>query len=332
MGRSHDNAVLTSLLASVRLNAAVMFCVRKAGVWELHAPEARHIAPKLLTKSADLVSYHLVTAGSCWAGLTGAEPEELSAGDVLLVPHGDAYTLASSAEAARRGGQHVDLTLFEMLSSGSLAPVLVDDPNAGAENASFVCGFLGCDANPSHPVLAMLPSVVHSRRREGSDDPLELLVRFAMRQLVDAHAGNQVVLLRLAELMFVEVLRRHLGENGTEWLRALMDPVVGRMLVSIHTAPEQAWSLELLAKEAGASRSTASERFTSVIGRPPMQYLMAWRVALAKQMLSEPRTKLSAISDAVGYASEAAFSRAFKSMAGVSPAAWRKSRLQSDES
>src|SRR5688572_7200810 len=90
---SSGDAVLSSLLASVRLNAAMMFCVKKAGVWELHAPEARHIAPRILHKPADLVSYHLVTSGSCWAGLTGEEPEELSAGDVLMIPHGHAYTL-----------------------------------------------------------------------------------------------------------------------------------------------------------------------------------------------------------------------------------------------
>lgn len=341
---SHDvssgDAVLSSLLASVRLNAAMLFCVRKAGVWELHAPEASHIAPKILHKPADLVSYHLVTSGSCWAGITGHEPARLEAGDVLLIPRGHAYSLASTAEAAQRGGSSVDTAFFEQMSAGLLAPVLADDPKAGPDNASFLCGFLGCDGNPTHPMLVALPPALHSRRSAESDDPLDLLMRFAERQLMDAHAGNQVVLLRLAELMFVEVLRRHFGEIAREdsgeprppWLAGLMDPVVGKMLVSIHTTPDRPWNLELLAKEAGASRSVAAERFASVIGRPPMQYLMAWRIALAKQMLAEPASKLCAISSAVGYASEAAFSRAFKNVVGVSPANWREAQRGADES
>lgn len=135
------------------------------------------------------------------------------------------------------------------------------------------------------------------------------------------------MLVRLAELMFVEVVRRCLTEvpaTRTGWLAGLRDPVVGRALRLLHRRATAAWTLETLAGEVGVSRSRLAECFTRLVGQPPMLYLTQWRLQLAARMLSDGSQKVAAVARAVGYESEAAFSRAFKRFAGVPPAHWRR--------
>ena len=133
--------------------------------------------------------------------------------------------------------------------------------------------------------------------------------------------------LRLAELLFVEVVRRHLAAlpaEQTGWLAGLRDPVVGRALALLHERPAHPWTLEEIAHDAGASRSVLAERFALLVGDPPIQYLTRWRMQVAARLLAETTSKVAAVGLAVGYDSEAAFSRAFKKAAGVPPAAWRE--------
>jgi AraC-like DNA-binding protein len=134
------------------------------------------------------------------------------------------------------------------------------------------------------------------------------------------------VRLRLSELIFVETIRRHLATMGareTGWLAGLRDETVGRALALLHEQPARTWTLPALAKEAGASRSALADRFTRLVGQPPMAYLTQWRMQLAARLLADGERKVAAVASEVGYDSEAAFSRAFKRAAGRAPAAWR---------
>jgi AraC-like DNA-binding protein len=127
--------------------------------------------------------------------------------------------------------------------------------------------------------------------------------------------------------MFVETIRRHvetLAPTQTGWLAGLRDPVVGRSLASLHGAAADPWTVESLARSVGVSRSVLAERFTELVGQPPMQYLALWRMQLASRLLLEGGP-VSAVAPAVGYESEAAFSRAFKKLVGQAPSAWRRS-------
>jgi AraC-like DNA-binding protein len=142
-------------------------------------------------------------------------------------------------------------------------------------------------------------------------------------------AGAETVLTRLAELMFIEVLRRYLdtlpaGQTG--WLAGLRDGVVGRALTLVHAQPGRAWTLAELAHESGASRTNLVKRFTLLVGQPPMQYLTQWRMQVAANLLAQGGAKVAPIGCGVGYDSEAAFSRAFKKATGLAPGAWRESR------
>ncbi|HWA57272.1 MAG TPA: AraC family transcriptional regulator, partial [Gemmatimonadales bacterium] len=142
-------------------------------------------------------------------------------------------------------------------------------------------------------------------------------------------AGAEGLLTRLAEVMFIQVIRQYLEglpEGGTGWLAGLRDPLVGEALARLHARPAHPWTLAELATEVAGSRSKLVERFTEMVGQPPMQYLAQWRMQLAATQLSRSDAKVAAVAAEVGYGSEAAFSRAFKKATGVSPGAWRMRR------
>jgi AraC-like DNA-binding protein len=165
--------------------------------------------------------------------------------------------------------------------------------------------------------------------KDESGDRLNKLIDFAVNEAQEKRAGSRCVLLRISELMFVELVRQHLAAlpaAHTGWLAALRDPVVGRALALLHQQPRTDWTLDALARHASSSRSVLSERFSHYLREPPMQYLARWRMHLAAQMLTDARAKISAVAFDVGYHSEASFSRAFKKLVGVSPAAWRAGR------
>jgi AraC-like DNA-binding protein len=142
-------------------------------------------------------------------------------------------------------------------------------------------------------------------------------------------AGADLVLTRLAELMFIEVLRHYLEDlpaGQTGWLAGLRDEVVGRVLTLLHGRPGHPWTLAELAREAASSRSAVAKRFALLVGQPPMQYLTQWRMQVAANLLGQSDAKVAAIGAEVGYDSEAAFSRAFKKATGLAPGAWREAR------
>lgn len=249
-------------------------------------------------------------------------------GDVLVVPHGHAYQLATAC--GLRTGWSLDdaLSWFKAMASGQL-PLVVTEGGDGTEQLRLVCGFLGCDALPFNPVLTTLPALLRVRLQGDSAERLRALVDFAVAEANGACPGSRSVLLRIAELVFVEVLRSYLtgaSADGANWLGGLRDPIVGRALARLHAEPARTWTLPELAREAGASRSVLAERFTSFIGHPPMLYLTHWRMQLAAARLAAGAATVSEVSSAVGYESEAAFCRAFKKVTGVTPASWRGRR------
>jgi len=189
-----------------------------------------------------------------------------------------------------------------------------------------VCGFLACDARPFNPLLDNLPPVI--KAKDGDDARwLGQFIRLATIESAEKRAGSEGVLAKLSELMFIEVVRRYLAELPPEqagWLAGLRDPFVGKALSLLHARPRHAWTIETLAKDVGLSRSVLAERFADLVGMPPMQYLAQWRMQIAAGLLSAGNANIATVAAEIGYASEAAFSRAFKKMVGVSPSDWRR--------
>jgi AraC-like DNA-binding protein len=316
---------LSDVLRAVRLTGAVFFLVDAGSPWEAHVPDGAAVAPVVLPRAQHVISYHVVTRGSCWGGLLDDRSVRLDAGDVLVLPHGDPYFIGTAPTPPADLDMSRDLAFLREMVAGRL-PFCVRD-GKGRDRLHLVCGFLGCDLRPFNPLLATLPRLLRVRGAYGAPrDPLTRLIDFTLDEAREPRAGGDSVRIRLSELLFVEVVRRHLatlaGEQ-TGWLAGLRDPMVGRALTLLHGRPAQPWSLPSLAKDAGASRSALAERFTHLVGMPPMQYLTRWRIQVAARLLSDGDAKVATVAREVGYDSEAAFSRAFKKIAGVPPAAWR---------
>jgi AraC-like DNA-binding protein len=270
-----------------------------------------------------VIEYHLIARGSCWGHAVGQEPIRLREGDLIVFPQGDPHVL-SSAPGMRAAP---DIAMFARPATP--LPMFYELGGGGPERARIVCCFLGCDDRPYNPLLTALPRVIHlsaAGLRE-TTSWLTTLLNMAVRESGSARPGSENVLARLSELMFVETIRQHLetlppAESG--WLAGLRDPVVGQALAALHGHASDAWTVERLARVVGLSRSVLAERFTEMVGQPPMQYLALWRMQLASRLLAEGH-QIAEVAGKVGYESEAAFSRAFKKLVGQPPASWRRS-------
>jgi AraC-like DNA-binding protein len=194
-----------------------------------------------------------------------------------------------------------------------------------------ICCFLGCDERPFNPLLAALPRTIHlsGAANEATSGWLATLLNIAVRESGSSRAGRDNILARMSELMFVEAIRRYIetlpaAESG--WLAGLRDPVVGQALAALHGEPKSPWTVESLARAVAVSRSVLADRFMEIVGHPPMQYLALWRMQIASRLLLEGEA-VAEVSAAVGYESEAAFSRAFKKLVGEAPAFWRRANM-----
>jgi AraC-like DNA-binding protein len=316
---------LADVLTSVRLTGAVFFAVDGAAPWVAEAPPASALSARLLRSADHVIQFHALTRGRCLGGIVGEEPLPLEAGDVICFPHGDAHVM-SSAPGLR--GPPQDLTAYEG-APGASRPFSLKLGD-GPADAHLICGFLSCDGRPFNPLLATLPRVLRGTSGEGAHGGS--LARFMEVAEVEARhprPGGEAVLARLAELMFIELVRRHLEAlppERTGWLAGLRDGYVGKALAALHAHPGAPWTLDGLGREAGLSRSALAERFTALVGEPPIQYLGRWRMQVAAGLLTTTQDGIASIGAQVGYASEAAFSRAFKKQVGVPPATWRRHR------
>jgi AraC-like DNA-binding protein len=317
--------VLSDVLRSVRLTGAVYFDFELSSPWVAEAPPAREIAAKVMPGAQRVIEYHLVARGACWANVVGEPPLRLNAGDLIVFPQGDPHVLSS--EPGLRAAP--DMSLF--VRPTMALPLVYERGGGGPDRARVVCCFLGCDERPFNPLLAALPRTIHlsGAGNEASSGWLATLLNTAVRESSTARAGRDNILARLSELMFVEAIRRYietLPAAETGWLAGLRDPVVGQALAALHAEPASPWTVERLARAVGVSRSVLADRFTGMVGQPPMQYLALWRMQRASRLLLDGES-VAVTAGVVGYESEAAFSRAFKKLVGRAPASWRRDNL-----
>jgi len=327
---------LSDLLRAVRFRGALFYYIEGAPPWVAEAPAAGEIIPAILPSAEHMIEFHGVVEGSCWAALVGEPPLRLEAGDLVLFPQGDPHVM-SSAPGLR--APRVDKSLYfsprppQLPYSLSMREAEITTARldgGGRDRSTIVCGFLGLDATPFNPLLAALPRVLRVPGSTlGTDSWVTTFLRVVVAESNQRRPGGEAVLERMSEMLFVEVLRRHidtLPPEQTGWLAGMRDPVVGRALSLLHDRPGEPWTLDRLGEEAGISRSSLHERFVHFIGQPPMQYLTRWRMQVASGLLRDTSAKLVEVSLAAGYESEAAFSRAFKREVGVSPGAWRREK------
>jgi AraC-like DNA-binding protein len=330
--------VLSDVLQVIRLSGAVFFTAEFSSPWGVLSPASWTLAPSLTPGAQCLTMFHVLAQGSCWVSVTGEPPVQMAAGDVVVVPHGDEHVMASdpSVKPTPIG------KILHQIPSAGMPPVV---HGGGGDVTRFVCGFLRCDQK-FDPLFSTLPRLllVHSRKGEvfvksattDSSDAtvpfhagmwLNTTLNYLIQEAGQQKPGNQSVLARLTETMFVEVLRHHmqrLAPHQKGWLAGLNDPQVGRALSLLHADPTRPWTVVDLARAAGVSRSGFANRFAELIGESPMRYLTDWRMHLARQLLAEGGLSAGEVAARVGYDSEYAFNRAFKRHVGQPPATWRK--------
>lgn len=310
---------LAEVLRSVRLTGGVFLDTRFTAPWCVFTKLEGADCKSFLAAPAQLIAYHFIIDGKLLVSVEGEPAIEVGAGEIVLLPRNDAHTLASAPGLSPKSARE----LIQPAADGGLARI---SHGGGGEAVHLVCGFLASEGL-YNPLIASLPRLLKLDIREGtSRDWVEASVRFAAGELAAGRIASSGLMSRLSELLFVEAVRNYavsLGERETGWLRGLADPQVGRALALIHHDIGAPWSAQALAKEVALSRSAFVDRFTTLVGLPPIRYLTVWRLQTAKLHLRETRKSIAQLAHSVGYESEEAFSRAFKREFGMPPARWR---------
>jgi AraC-like DNA-binding protein len=311
---------LSDVLKAIRLEGALYLNAEFTAPWCMRGKYGMTSVKARLAGAEHVVFFHFLVEGRAKVRLAeGGEVIDVAAGDLILFPQDDRHLMGSDLHVAPLAAENI----------GAGYTGLTDMSHGGGGEATrFVCGYLACSRALMRPLLDSLPRVVRIPIGDGPASALlRELLRSGVRESSAPRAGTKSMLAKLAELLFVEALRRYaetLPPEGRGWLAGARDAHVGRALALMHAEPGKAWTVDDLAREAAISRSALGDRFTALVGEPPMQYLMRWRLALAAQTLRSGKEAISRIAARSGYDSEAAFSRAFKREFGVPPAAWRK--------
>jgi len=312
---------LSEVLKAAQLSGGVFLHAEFGAPWCLRDRLDPAQCQPYLHLTGHLIHYHFVVEGSLRYQIEGEPERVVRAGEVVLFPHNHTHLLGSDLSISPVPGESVvhppvDGGLFTIRHGGE------------GERTRIVCGYLGSEGVEDNPVLKSLPPAIQlDVDAGGSAEWIRSTFQFAADEVARGRPGSETILAKLSELLFVEAVRQYLDELPEEragWLAGLKDPYVARALALIHTDFARDWTVEELGKEAGLSRSALADRFSRTIGSSPVWYLTQWRMQIAAQRLRTTNLSLAEIAEAVGYDSEAAFSRAFKKRFGSPPATWRR--------
>jgi AraC-like DNA-binding protein len=315
---------LSEVLKSVRLEGALYINAEFTAPWCLRGKFGKTSVRERLAGAEHVVGFHFLTDGRCKVKLVdGVEVLEAFAGDLVLFPQDDRHLMGSDLHIAPLDSEDADCG--DLAANADLIQLR---HGGGGAITRFVCGYLACSRSLCRPLLDALPRVLRIPVGDGqASAQVRELLRMGVRESRDSRPGAGSTLAKLAELLFVEALRRHvegLPAQGKGFLAGVRDRHVGRALALLHGEPDRTWTVDKLAREVALSRSALAERFAELVGETPIQYLTRWRLALAARLLSVGREGVARVAERSGYESETAFSRAFKREFGMPPAAWRK--------
>lgn len=266
------------------------------------------------TKAPGVVCFAAIAHGVCWGRLVGAEDAiKLEAGDVVLLSGRDGWSIGSSPNSPA-----LDVTNQEKRTSGivELGP---------RRDCVVLHGRMSLHPSSATLLTDVLPAAVVVRASSASAPSIRWLIEALLAEQTSSTSGASVASEKLAELIFVQLLRAELDPAALPpgWLRATRDSRIARALCAMHAEPAHAWTLDELAKTARMSRTRFAVAFKSAAGVAPLTYLTEWRMRLAQRALRDAATPIRRLAETLGYASESAFSSAFKRVVGVSPRAFR---------
>lgn len=302
---------LTLVLSSLRLTACEHYSTHLTAPWGLDLPKHEGAA------------LHVVLSGHCWLMTApGAPPIALEAGDLALFPRGDAHVLADEpTTVARQVACH--------LHAGAHFAAECLHAGGGGAPTDILCSKFSVESPEANPLWTQLPESVVVRGDSGQPVPwLQTTLGLLTAELGSTRLGSEAILTRLLDVILIQALRTWIEARAADhsgWLGALQDRGIGTALGAIHGLPHENWTVATLAERAGLSRTIFAERFQELVGEAPLAYLTRSRMGLAAGLLrSEHAPPLVVVAEKVGYASEAAFCRAFKRIYGESPGRFRR--------
>jgi AraC-like DNA-binding protein len=271
------------------------------------------------TEACPHACFGMVSRGNCWLTVEGSpKPIPLTGGDCFLLAPGGAHALRDHPRTRTR-------SIADVLRGRSGDVIHF---GGGGAPTSIVGGKFTFDATNSKPLTDLLPPLIHVKADQARTLALQTTLQLLASETAAPAPGSQLVINRLADILFIQALRAYIASEGsshTGWLSALSDPQIGAALRSMHEKIEHPWTVAGLASEAGMSRSAFALRFKELVGEAPLEYVTRWRMYKASRLLRERDNKLAEVANSIGYDSDGAFNKAFKRVIGVTPGEYRRS-------
>lgn len=269
------------------------------------------------TSGTGHINVHVVCHGDCWFRLPGlSEPQRLYEGDVVILPHDASHLLTSAPDSPIQYGK---------ISMPHQVP-----HNREALGTALFCGYLVVDKSVYRNVFVMMPDYLIIRSHQDAESTqLRTLIDLLFSETQADRLGTTAILDRLADAMMFYVIRHAMAQStpSVGLLVALADKQIQSALIVMCNEPAQPWTVDSLAEKACMSRSSFAERFNILVGKSPMEFLIEWRMQLARRWLVQDHFKVAEVAVRCGYQSEAAFSKAFKRIVGVGPGEFRRAQL-----
>ncbi|MPY87537.1 MAG: helix-turn-helix domain-containing protein [Luteitalea sp.] len=311
---------MTDAWRSVEPLGDALHFLRMNGVFycrsELTAPWALDLPP-----FEDCMMFHVVTNGECWLDVDGTDARQLRPGDLALVPRAAGHRLFSQAGVPA-------VKLFDLPRELATDRYEIIRHGGGGAATTVICGVVRFDHPAAHHLIGLLPRVISVDVWSSPETEwLQSTLRFITAEAQELRAGGETVITRLADILVIQAIRFWIARDPsaqTGWLAALRDKQIGSAIALILRDPTRQWTVEMLARAVGMSRSAFAARFTSLVGESAMRYVTRWRMHVALTWLKDGDVTLSDVARRLGYQSEAAFSRAFKRFIGSSPGEARR--------
>ncbi|GAA6139182.1 AraC family transcriptional regulator [Arenicella sp. 4NH20-0111] len=303
--------ILDDILDTIDLKGSLYFRTEFSAPWAVTVP-----------KHSQAARFHFVIQGQSFICVDSHHKVELNAGDLILIPYGSSHVIADSPKEKAPALETV-LTDSGYRGEG----VLVLGNGRQDHSTQMVCGHFNFRSKAEHPLINALPSYVVVRSGMRAQNPLlDNALRMISRITYESSIGSNAAIKRLSEVVFIELLRLGIDENGPKksLIHALNDRSVGRALSLIHSSPEYPWSLDALASEVAMSRSRFAERFKGLVGKSPMLYLSEWRLQKALALVGDTQCSIQQVANLAGYRSPSSFTRAFQGRFGMPPKKYRE--------
>ena len=304
--------LLSGILNVMKMSGSLYFRTSFTSPWGVEVPPHQNVS-----------RFHYVHRGRCYVQVENQDRAVfLEQGDLIIITHGASHILSEPQEAPILS---LD-TIVEDAGFTGRGALVAGSTDTGHET-QLICGHFAFDPGATHVLLESLPDYVHVKDYgKASPDWLDNTLKMIGSELGHDKLGGDLIALKLSEIIFTQAIRYYIENEGKSRIgfAGFSDSHIRTALIALHERPGDAWSVEALAKIAGMSRTAFSNRFSELIGNTPLNYLIDWRMQVARQMLIETEYPIIDIALKTGYQSEAAFGRVFKRYFDMPPAGFRR--------